>query len=446
MGRFLTAWAVVAMMGSAFASVALADEAASASDDLRATIREEIKAYQKEQKSDFRVYWKNGLNMKTHDGNFALKIGGRIQADFVWFDDYDSNLETATGGEWHSGFEFRRARLYVSGEIYKYVAFKAQYDFAGGDVDFKDVWVGLHGMQDCLGCMFPDITVGHFKEYFCLEELTSSKYVTFMERSFPTSTFAPSRNMGLGLFRSFYGDRATVGVGVFGDADDYGEGTWTDGGYHLTGRATFMPWAPCNCESRFWEIGASYSYQGELRELRYRTRTNAGHVGPRIVDTGAFDADSAQLVGVETAFGYDRWHFQAEYLTSIVKSAVADDPTYWGWYAEASYMLLGGTRPFKRAHATFDRVKPCQNFLGKDCCGFGGLELAGRYEYINLDDGNFEGGVASAITVGLNWYLNPNTVVKLNYVYADVDNAHGAGSPAGDGTVNALGMRFQVDF
>ena len=94
MGRILSAWMVVALLGSAFAGFAWADEAA-ASDDMRAMIREEIKAYQKEQKDDFRVYWKNGLNMKSGDGNFTLKVGGRIMADFTFFDDYDKNLETA---------------------------------------------------------------------------------------------------------------------------------------------------------------------------------------------------------------------------------------------------------------------------------------------------------------------------------------------------------------
>ena len=43
---------------------------------------------------DFRVYWKNGLNMKSGDGNFAFKIGGRIQADFLFVDDYDQAMET----------------------------------------------------------------------------------------------------------------------------------------------------------------------------------------------------------------------------------------------------------------------------------------------------------------------------------------------------------------
>jgi len=444
MGRILGALLVVALLGSTFAAVAMADEAA-ASDGMREMIREEIKAYHKDQSKDFRVYWKNGLNMKSGDGNFKLKIGGRIMADFWFFDDYDENLETAVDGEWHSGFEFRRARLYMSGTIYKYVIFKAQYDFAGGDgeTDFKDVYIGLEG-QDCLGCMWPRITVGHFKEYFSLEEMTSSKYITFLERALPVSTFAPVRNSGVGLFRNFYGDRATIGAGVFGNSDNTdADHLWEDG-YNITGRITFLPWAPCDCESRFLHLGVSASWKNDVGELRYRTRPET-HIGPRIVDTGTFAADSAILLGGEIAFGYDRWHFQAEYITSIVDSDVADDPTYYGYYAEASYMLLGGTRPYRRDYGVMGRVKPCTNLWAKDCCGFGGLELAARYSYVDLDDGLFEGGKAANITAGVNWYLNPNTAVKLNYTYVDAENAHGEGA-VGDGNLSIFGTRFQVDF
>ena len=234
-------------------------------------------------------------------------------------------------------------------------------------------------------------------------------------------------------------------MGVFGNADDYGDGNWTDDGYHVTGRATFLPWAPCGCDARFFEVGVSASYQGDLRDLRYRTRPET-HIGPRIVDTGTFDAESAWLLDFEMAFSYDRWHASGEYIMSSVKSDEAGDPTYSGWYVEAGYMLLGGARPFKRSYAVWNRVKPCTNLWAKDCCGFGGLMLAARYSTVDLDDGLVRGGVANDITVGLNWYLNPNTVVKLNYVYVDVENAHGVGSPAGDGNLSIFGTRFQVDF
>lgn len=435
----------VILFGVACARSAWA-ETESSSDGLKEMVRDEIDAYFKDQSKDFRAYWKSGLRFETRNKKFKMQVGGRIQADFSFFDDYDKNLEPATGGEWHSGFEFRRARLFVSGTIYEYVKFKAQYDFAGGDADFKDVYIGLTNLDECFGCMFPDVKVGHFKENFSLEELTSSKYITFIERSMPVGTFAPSRNSGFGLHRDFYGKRATIGVGVFGNSDDFGFHEWTDHGYHMTGRATFLPWAPCDCESRFLHLGVSCSYQGDVRSLRYRTRTDASHLGPRIVDTGTFDAESAQLVGAEVAFVYDSWHIQAEYITALVDSTAADDPTYWGGYVEGSWMFLGGTRPFKRSSATFSRVKPCKNFLGEDCCGSGGFALAARYSYVDLDDGLARGGTAQTVTLGLNWYLNPNTVVKANYVWVDVENAHGVGSPAGDGNMNVFGMRFQVDF
>ena len=34
--------------------------------------------------TDFRVYWKEGLNLATLDENFKLKIGGRLQTDWFW--------------------------------------------------------------------------------------------------------------------------------------------------------------------------------------------------------------------------------------------------------------------------------------------------------------------------------------------------------------------------
>ena len=114
MVRTLAAIVCAVAIGTvAFANAAWAEEAASS--DMSEMIQKEIKQYFKNQKNDFRVYWKNGLNMKTANGNFALKIGGRIMADFWFVDDVDKALEVAAGGEWHSGFGFRRARLYMSG-------------------------------------------------------------------------------------------------------------------------------------------------------------------------------------------------------------------------------------------------------------------------------------------------------------------------------------------
>ena len=39
--------------------------------------------------ADFRVYWKEGLNLTTLDGDFKLKIGGRLQTDWLWTSEDD---------------------------------------------------------------------------------------------------------------------------------------------------------------------------------------------------------------------------------------------------------------------------------------------------------------------------------------------------------------------
>ena len=86
--------------------------------------------------NDIKVTWKDSLRLETADGNNKLRIGGRIHWDnaFSSDDDYMSDGDT-----------FRRARLYVSGQIQERYDFKMQYDFAGGDADFKDVYFGIKG-------------------------------------------------------------------------------------------------------------------------------------------------------------------------------------------------------------------------------------------------------------------------------------------------------------
>jgi phosphate-selective porin OprO/OprP len=68
--------------------------------------------------------------------------------------------------------------------------------------------------------------------------------------------------------------------------------------------------------------------------------------------------------------------------------------------------------------------------------------VALRYSYLDLDNAGIEGGKLQDITVGLNWYLNPNARFMANYILAHRD---GVGA-AGDGWAQLLGLRVQWDF
>ena len=94
---------------------------------------------------------------------------------------------------------------------------------AGGDADFKDVYMQLKNVP-----YIGNIKVGHFKEPFSMEELTSSKYITFLERALPNA-FAPSRNTGIQLHDTLLDGRMTYAVGIFKDVNSYGDGHPTSG-------------------------------------------------------------------------------------------------------------------------------------------------------------------------------------------------------------------------
>ncbi len=254
----------------------------------------------------YSVKYSNGLQFSRNDGWVKLKLGGRIQADFATIHT-DSNLDSAlpSRGE-GEGTEFRRARLYMSGDLYDRVIFKAQYDFAGGDADFKDVYIGMKNLGP-LGT----VRVGHFKQPFGLEELMSSKYITFMERALPT-IFDSSRDFGIGASNHVLGDRMTWAAGIFAPTDDFGDSFTDDTKFDLTARLTGLPWY---AEEGRQLVHLGVSVNQQFRDdvaLRYRQRPES-HLAQRYLDTGVFSSDDNTLLSFEAAWVQGPFSLQGEW-------------------------------------------------------------------------------------------------------------------------------------
>ncbi len=465
-------WAALAV---AIGCVGLAGQAAADEAEMRAMVAEAVKAEMAKQGGDeFRVYWKDGLRLESGDGGktFKGKIGGRIMLDAWVFDDDELKDDVIVqppfapgvpGSYQEDGVEFRRVRLYNSGLIHDHVEYKLQLDFAHGDVSFRDVYFGLTHLKDCWGCAFPSIRVGHQFQPISLEANTSSKYITFMERSFLANTFGyASRATGIKIHDSLMGDHLNYQFAFFSPTSSPGGGGDFDfdDGWAVAGRVTYAPWWDCNCSCKRAHVGISGAYYDDLKGRRFRSRAPS-HMTSRYVNTGTIsDVESYTTLGFEGAVVYGPWSVQGEYLLADVDSDIAGDPTYTAWYVYASYWLTGECRNYK--HGAFSRTKPCCNFLDNDCCCTGGWELAARYEGIDLSDGNVDGGEMTAFTFGVNWHLNPNARIMLNYFIATID-----GTPAGfnvlqdanpgvaaasgvatfdDTTFSGFGIRFQVDW
>jgi phosphate-selective porin OprO/OprP len=362
--------------------------------------------------------WSNGFKLDSPDKAFKLKFGGRIQADYT-FADADASL-----GSVEDGFEFRRARLFFSGTIYERFEFKAQYDFNSDGPEFKDVYIGIKND-------WGSVRFGHYKEYFSLEELTSSKYLAFLERSLPIQAFSPSRNSGIG-FHGDNGDKFNWGIGAFYDSDDFGVSTDEDN-VNITGRIAFRPLYE-DKGARMFHIGLSATQKDRASSIRFRARPEA-HLTGRFVDTGTFAADSATIFDLELAAVANSFWFAGEYVTADVDTPFGSDPSFDGYYVQAGYYLTGEHRRYKTSSGAFDRQKPKENFL-KDG-GRGAWELAFRFSSLDLNDGLISGGEQEDWTLGVNWYPNPATRQKINWVHADVEN---------EGEADFFLVRWQIDF
>ena len=387
--------------------------------------------------SDYTVKWKSGLRVESPDKEHKVKIGGRLQYDWTWASD-SGDIEDDVG-KLEDGSETRRARFYVSGTLYENVDFKLQYDWAGGDASLKDAYIALNNLPTYL-------KIGHFKEPFSLEELTSSKYGTFMERTPVVTVFSPSRNAGVGLSSGFLDDNATYAFGVFRNTDGQGKTTDEDV-YSVTARLTGTPVYE-DGGKRLVHLGAAGSYRTQPDALRYRARPPM-HKTVRFVDTRGSSTDpvtgesvtkdlagdEAWLWGVEAATVLGSLSLQGEFIG--INDDLDDGSSFdgLGWYVQASYLLTGEHRPYKKSSGTFSNIKPQDNY--GEGGGWGAWELAVRYDSLDLNDGDVNGGELEDTAVGLNWYLNPAIRLTANYVYSDLDNS---------GEAHFVGTRAQVAF
>jgi phosphate-selective porin OprO/OprP len=347
------------------------------------------------------THWNNGLQFSTPDGENKISIGGRLQVDYGFFSE-ESGVDLEQGG-----IEMRRARLGASGVLGGNLEFKTEYEFAGAKVVFKDAWVGLKD-AGVLGRLH----IGHQKEPMGLETLTSSKFISFLERSF-TSALTPSRNTGI-LSSHLLGEDqlGTFSIGFFKDAGSSANSQEEDQS-SVTSRITYLPIFEHDGNTLL-HVGVSASTRDTTAGMVSYDYDSLTHLGEDLV-SASVAADRADLFGVEAAWVQGPYSLQGE----VVTSTIDDDKEVSAWYLQGSYFITGESRTYKRSSGSFTTVKPLNNY-GED--GKGAVELAIRFQEIDLEAME-PGENAEALSIGVNWHLNPNARVKFNAISASPDTA-----------------------
>lgn len=346
-------------------------------------------------KDAVKVTTKGKFQVESADKNFKFRVGGRIQLDGAVYANDKSDFGSQA--------EVRRARLYVSGTLWKNWDFKSQFDFAGNKVSIADLYIRYAGWRP------HSVTVGHFKEPFSLEGLTSSRYITFLERGLP-DVLTPSRNLGVGF--NTYGDNWTLGLGLFADGLDDDEDKGVDESYAITGRVTV---APIFEKDRLLHFGGSFSHR-ELNNsdtFKLSQKPEAHTADYSLVSTGDIaGVDSFNRYGAEMAIVYGAASIQGQYLVMDIDRTGMDDLFFDGYYVEASWFLTGEHRKYNPKKGIF--AYPELNSIA-GMGGIGAWQIAARFSSLDLTDGSVIGGEEDNFTLGLNWYSTPNIRFSLNY-------------------------------
>lgn len=368
------------------------------------------------------VEWK-GAPKLSGKGGWSFKPRGRLMVDAGSISAPDS-LNANTG----FGSEMRRARLGVEGDIPGGFGYKFEVDFAGNGVEVADAIISYEDGSF-------SAAVGQQNNFQSLEELTSSRYSSFIERAAFTDAFAFERRLGVsGQVKS--GD-LIVQAGLFSDnMGDVPGKSWS-----ADGRIVFMP----KLGDAQLHLGASV-HHAEIESgdtVRYRQRPLVHFTSDRFINTGNQLVESEFGIGGEAAVIAGPFHAVGEIFSQTMNlPGNVENPNFLGAYAEAGFFLTGESRGYKSG--VFDRTKPANPV---DKGGMGALQVNLRYDYLDLTDANIAGGSQDGYFASLVWVPTAYTRLTLNYGRLEYSGAAVATSN-GDRSygVDVIGIRSAIDF
>jgi len=431
-------------------------------EDLKRSQAAQYADVQSQRQSDVQTTFKNGRpTFKTADGNFSASLRALVQYDSAYY----MQGKMPAGIDFSSGSNFRRARLGFSGTLFKNWSYEFLYDLGGSGVEGATV-ASAYLQYDGLGPVH--LRLGAYPTPESFEDTTSAGDLLFLERAQPVD-----------LERSIAGSDGRQGATVFAYDDNYfvaasytgglvGESSVYDEESNIVGRAAyrFILGDDINLA-----LGADSTYvikpadlapgqeSPEAVRLRERPELNVDDQSIRLIDTNTINANHMFTYGLEATGNWQSFYGAAGYFHYDIDRrdapAPLTDPNFDGWYAQASWVLTGESKPWRPERGAYGSPAPSDEF-SFDKPGWGAWELAGRYSVLDLDfDAGAPGTVAApnAIrggeqkiwTAGLNWYPNSAIRFLLDYQHTDVSRLDSAGGDLG-ARLDAVSLRAQVAF
>ncbi len=409
------------------------------------------------------------LNPESRDG--ILMFSSTDKRFKYWFDNrvyfdgaayFGDNTYQNVKHEIGNGVNIRRMRFAMKAILWGHWGGEIDFDFGNNAVDIKDAYVRYIGKNW-------QVKAGHFREPMSLETMTTSRYITFLERPYAVEQ-APSRHLGI-AYKVFTNHLFFEG-GLFSSAlvndlmRDQNKSKGTNAGWSLTGR---LAWAPIKKDKEVLHLGVSGSYRTpKLQEIgdpensfRYGENAETEINRKKYIDTDwVTNCENKTILGLEAAYAFKNFRVQGEYLRSDITRDTdlvpegEDKYGLKGFYVQGSWLINNADYYYNMGDAEFSQIDFRDVYKGA-------FEVALRYAYMDANtfkDGEdipwMPGGSGETYTIGFNYHVNYNVKFMLNYAFVNHDRwADGKGSfvtdeieplPAGEAGIDFSTIQARV--
>ena len=370
---------------------------------------------------------KDGFSLSSSDGAYKLRFGGSAQIEGVYFLNDDAVPKNNT-------FFVRRVRPYFQGTVAKYFDYQLVLDYSPlstTTVSLLDASVTAN-----IDPTFK-LQAGRFKTPFGLEYLQADPQTAFIERGFPTQ-LSPGRDAGAQALGEIGGGLVSYQIGIFnGPTDRADRDSDSSDDKEAIARLYAAPFKESNLVALAGlnvGIAVSYGQDAPVRNAANTTITASNLPTYQSPGGTTFFSYAATAVSdgerlrfsPQLYYTWGSWDVLAEYVSSRQEVRTANfatgaalteriGVTHTAWQIESGYVLTGEDSGFRG-------ISPDGGGVGAS--GWGAVQLVLRVSEFDIDNAAFSNGLASRTTsaeqalncgVGVNWWLNRNVRIALNY-------------------------------
>jgi phosphate-selective porin OprO/OprP len=426
--------------------------------DRKLELVEEAAAAKKKESPSFSADEK-GFALSSADGAFQLKLRGLVQFDARrHFDTSDIALSD------RDTFGLRRIRPIVSGTILGLVDFLISPDFGNNQTVVTDAYLDTHPAP------WLRLRAGKFKPPVGLERLQADNNVVFIERALDSNLTA-QREVGLQLWGDIASGAVRYELGIYNGVPD---GTLLDNdSNHAKSYAGRLFLRPFQLEALkgLGDLGVGIAF------------STGNEKGSSVLSNGAASntwLPSFKSAAQDTIYSYVANTTDLTQTVFALKRHTRVNPQLYYYYAGVGllaewvkeYQALGkgGDTGAVNHHAghvtvsyviggdnTYDGVKPKKSadWAARE---LGAVELAVRYNWLDLDDVSFTNNSsladpsksvtkAQGFGVGLNWWLNRNIKASGNWEQTRFNGGAGKTTAVTNRPTEKVAIgRFQVAF